>query len=1504
MRRIVLLALCAACSGQPTTTQIRALEAGAPPPPTYTRNVPDAVTNGQPIAIPGTCTTPCFVPPPNNPSGLVDSYANDVYERPLGKGAAAALYYPALDIQSTDTGIRPSWVYYRVNLVGTDAGALPHSYRVEINFDADAHGDALVELDAPSTALGTDWSTNLVVRVDDNESMGGPRALVADGPAQAGGGYEQIVFASGVNSAPGAEGGTTAVQARVSGASLELAIYRPFLESLTTDVVTGAGFRAYAALASINAAALYVHDDKSRNQLGSPYPWLETAGAPLTCPTGPAGDDGLTAAQVASLESGTRLDTGIPNPCYASGATYELDNAGSIASLSNKADVTFDIDLTLAISDAPDPVVEDTPLTYSLAVTNVTPGAGNAQNVVVTSTLPPSAAYVSAFPGCTQAAGVVTCVIGTLANGMATAVSITVLPATPGPITNLATVTSDGDELSPANNSDSEVTTVLSANPMCGDGHPDPGEACDDGNLTPNDGCENDCSLSIVCGNGVVQGTEVCDDGNQTPNDGCENNCTLSILCGNGVVQGTEACDDGNTVPNDGCEITCKRSLGVTCTSDTQCASTICDGVCEPANVCGNAHVEAGEICDDGNLTPNDGCEVTCKRSLGAACTSDAQCDSAICNGTCRAPNLCGNGELEAGESCDDGNLLNGDGCTSTCTIELDTDGDGVRDAIDLDDDNDGLLDSVEGDADTDADGVRNAVDLDSDNDGISDANEAGHGRGDTNGDFMIDCAVGFRPSGFCLALGSYTIANADGDQVVDYLDLDADNDGLSDLVEGGSGCTDVNDDGVCDRGIDTDHDGIPDSIDHFIGFGTRDALTPADTDRDGTYDFRDLDSDDDGRFDLAESKNATVQNNDGEIDLPDSDNDGIRNAIDTSSEFGGLRDARIYSSGDRADFQNPDDDSDGVIADNCPLAFNVDQADGDGDGIGDACDETDDRFGVAGGGCASTTGGVSWLFVLGIIALVRRRALLALLIVVPVTAHAQAVEGELAVERFQLASDSDGILDVESARVRSHLDFDLGLWLGYANDPLTVYRPTSDGPERAGSLVKNQVAGEFTAAIGLGGHLQLGAALPLTLSQSDDLDGSMFTTPGSSFAVGDVRAIIKLQLLHQPRHGIDLGVVTSVTFPTSSGDGFAGETGVTAAPALVVSRDWQNGVRFALEGGYRAREQRMLGILEVDDELFAGAGVAYDLAANDGPPLAFECAFSYATPADDAFGAFDRNYAEIKPGLAVDFGVVRAFVAGGAGVAEGFGTPDWRVLAGVRIDVTRRRAPPPIIVAEVPRVVPPLDEDGDGILGTEDKCPREPEDKDGFEDTNGCPDPDNDFDGVLDAKDGCPTVAEDKDGFQDDDGCPDFDNDGDKVLDGIDQCPAVPGPNLNNGCPMNDKDNDTVIDSLDNCPDWPGKPSFHGCNGPQLVHLTETQLELVTPIAFTGAKITVKSLRTLDAAALVLRNHAELKVAVTAAPARADAVRKYLVKKGIALARLSVEADGKSTAVVLSIVK
>jgi hypothetical protein len=116
------------------------------------------------------------------------------------------------------------------------------------------------------------------------------------------------------------------------------------------------------------------------------------------------------------------------------------------------------------------------------------------------------------------------------------------------------------------------------------------------------------------------------------------------------------------------------------------------------------------------------------------------------------------------------------------------------------------------------------------------------------------------------------------------------------------------------------------------------------------------------------------------------------------------------------------------------------------------------------------------------------------------------------------------------------------------------------------------------------------------------------------------------------------------------------------------------------------------------------------------------------------------------------------------------------------------------------------LDDDRDMVSNADDQCPEDPEDPDGFQDQDGCPELDNDDDDVFDADDACPMVPEDQDSYRDDDGCPDADNDGDGYLDEDDVCPNQPEELANrgkegaDGCP-DDDDGDGLINSEDRCP-------------------------------------------------------------------------------------------------------
>ncbi|PJA76266.1 hypothetical protein CO151_03300 [bacterium CG_4_9_14_3_um_filter_65_15] len=134
-------------------------------------------------------------------------------------------------------------------------------------------------------------------------------------------------------------------------------------------------------------------------------------------------------------------------------------------------------------------------------------------------------------------------------------------------------------------------------------------------------------------------------------------------------------------------------------------------------------------------------------------------------------------------------------------------------------------------------------------------------------------------------------------------------------------------------------------------------------------------------------------------------------------------------------------------------------------------------------------------------------------------------------------------------------------------------------------------------------------------------------------------------------------------------------------------------------------------------------------------------------------------------------------------------------------------------------------DRDGDGIADRKDLCPTEAEDRDGFQDGDGCPDFDNDGDGIPDSYDLAPMEPEDFDGFQDDDGAPDYDNDGDGIPDRDDLCPDEPenfnGEYDQDGCPDHfaDADGDGVEDRRDQCPDqaedMDGHQDDDGCPDP-----------------------------------------------------------------------------------------
>lgn len=228
-------------------------------------------------------------------------------------------------------------------------------------------------------------------------------------------------------------------------------------------------------------------------------------------------------------------------------------------------------------------------------------------------------------------------------------------------------------------------------------------------------------------------------------------------------------------------------------------------------------------------------------------------------------------------------------------------------------------------------------------------------------------------------------------------------------------------------------------------------------------------------------------------------------------------------------------------------------------------------------------------------------------------------------------------------------------------------------------------------------------------------------------------------------------------------------------------------------------------------------------------------------------------------------------------------------------------------------------DRDNDGIADNVDRCPDVPEDLEGYEDEDGCPEKDRDQDGVLDSVDGCPDTA----GPVENKGCPFGDKDGDGVLDDVDKCVGAPedrdGFEDQDGCPDPDNDGDGIVDASDKCPDQPetvnGVDDADGCPDVKLdlveIRRDLGKIEIKQKVFFdTGkAKIKPMSFPLLDQIAQVLKTNASMRVLVEGhtdsvgsdaanlklSDARADAVRLYLVGQGVESARLTSQGFGET---------
>ena len=423
-------------------------------------------------------------------------------------------------------------------------------------------------------------------------------------------------------------------------------------------------------------------------------------------------------------------------------------------------------------------------------------------------------------------------------------------------------------------------------------------------------------------------------------------------------------------------------------------------------------------------------------------------------------------------------------------------------------------------------------------------------------------------------------------------------------------------------------------------------------------------------------------------------------------------------------------------------------------------------------------------------------------------TAMAQPSPEKVNVNLFQPALDAGGgaYVTQHGAKVPAHLHYGFGLFFHYGRNPFVLAEvgPGGNLTDDRVAVVRDLLAADLSAWVGLWGRLSLGLSMPLGLY----MVGTTLTAAGEpapdgdlgAFAWGDPALHAKVHIWGKPL-GFAVGAHLAITAPLGRlAEGFVGERSATLQPRVIA--EYVHPVVQAsvnLGAVFRPKQARFFDSFEQGQQLTYGAALAVRPMAK--VPLRILVELFGRT---DFTAGVDRNPLEAGGALAYRLPRGVDLLAGAnAGLVGGIGTPDFRAFLGVRF---------------TPRLP---DRDGDGIPDELDRCPDLPEDKDGFQDEDGCPDPDNDGDGIPDEADKCPKEPEDKDGFQDEDGCPDLDNDGDGIPDKEDNCPLVKGPAATKGCPdhMLDADEDGVQDSLDKCPNEPedrdGFQDEDGCPDP-----------------------------------------------------------------------------------------
>lgn len=553
----------------------------------------------------------------------------------------------------------------------------------------------------------------------------------------------------------------------------------------------------------------------------------------------------------------------------------------------------------------------------------------------------------------------------------------------------------------------------------------------------------------------------------------------------------------------------------------------------------------------------------------------------------------------------------------------------------------------------------------------------------------------------------------------------------------------------------------------------------------------------------------------------------------------------------------------------------------------------------------------------------------------------------------FRPAVDSKGFFSTNGADILGANAVSFGLVIDYGNTLLRV----SDLGQKSPQLINHSFQGTAHFNYGIANWAVLGLSAPVNLMAGDEqvnnatpAQPTQLPPPGQlqwspnkldSQTFSYLALHGKLRLLRVEK-GFGLAVAAQVGVPVSDApkDGGA-DPSIWFWPQLIAEkRFFGDALKIGANVGYRAHNPSDT-ILDLRDGKFKdGNRLTYGFGASIRALPALDIvADTYAT-----YLMSDRTTAAVSMSNEV-VGGIKVFVernsylmlGAGPRYTKGFEAADFRGFIGFIFEPTIG------------------DRDGDGIKDDIDKCPDEPEDFDGFEDEDGCPDPDNDKDGIPDIRDKCPNVPEDmdgvedwdgcpesndgdrdgdgipdskdkcpddpedRDGFEDEDGCPDLDNDKDGIPDKVDLCPNDPedkdGFQDEDGCPDPDNDKDGIPDVSDKCPNEPetynGYQDEDGCPDKGNVIVSDKGIVILKKIKFkvNSVEILPESDEILDAVATTINHHPEIVLIEIAGHAderaddaynvrltqgRVNSVREALIQRQVPTSKLRSKGYGE----------